>query len=162
MTLITVGLLRHSPTSYPPLFSAPWFAPSLHHFWSKSWHQLLRQTFLYLGGYPLGYLFGLPGYVFGTFMGSGLFHYWALYAMGKGTDVRTLWFFLWQALALGLERAWRSVTGRRVGGRLGTAWVWFCVVGGAMWCGEFCFVSLPLIQSLIQLSLLTRHSGCMA
>lgn len=136
VTLVMISVAQHHPSSWPPLFDAPWAATSLHEYWSKRWHQLLRQTFLIIGGYPLGYIFGIPGYVFGAFLGSGLFHYWALYAMGKGSDVHCIIFFVAQAVGIALERLWRSVTGRRISGWPGTIWSWIWVVGGSQWCGE--------------------------
>lgn len=153
VTLIAIVLLRHNPTSWPPLFDDPWLSVSLHEFWSKRWHQLLRQTFLVMGGYPLAFIFSLPfggprsrtsmastarmaGFILGTFTASGLFHYWAMYAMGRGTDLHCLLFFVMQAVGVGLERLWKNVTGRRVGGWAGRIWVWGCVVGGIQWCSE--------------------------
>lgn len=148
VTLLCVLVLHHDPRSWPPLFDAPWAAVSLHEFWAKRWHQLLRQTFLVMGGYPLAFLFSLispprlkktskmAGFVLGTFTASGLYHYWAMYAMGRGSDIQCLLFFVAQAFGIGLERAWRGITGRRVGGWAGRVWVWLCVVGGIQWCSE--------------------------
>ncbi|KZV73772.1 hypothetical protein PENSPDRAFT_682524 [Peniophora sp. CONT] len=124
-TLIAVGVLGHSPTSWPPVLDAPWAAESLHDFWARRWHQLLRQTFYIWGGRPGRALFGNIGLVFGTFLASGLFHECSMYAMGRGWDARVVLFFLMQGGSVVGERIWRKVTGRRVDGILGTAWVYF-------------------------------------
>ncbi|VDB91438.1 unnamed protein product [Peniophora sp. CBMAI 1063] len=124
-TLIAVGVLGHSPTSWPPVLDAPWAAESLHDFWARRWHQLLRQTFYIWGGRPGRALFGNIGLVLGTFLASGLFHECSMYAMGKGWDTRVPVFFLLQGGSVIGERIWRRVTGRRVDGILGTAWVYF-------------------------------------
>lgn len=137
VTLIGVLLFRHDPTSWPPIFDRPWASESLHEFWSKRWHQLLRQTFLTLGGYPFQALFGLPGLILGTFLASGLYHHWSLHAMGRGTDSRAIWFFVGQAVGVALERAWYKVTGRKISGWMGTVWVWVWIVGGGQWCSEY-------------------------
>ncbi|KAG6815738.1 hypothetical protein H0H87_011849 [Tephrocybe sp. NHM501043] len=74
ITLVAVGGLDGSPASWPPVTENPWGADSMHKLWSKHWHQLLRQTFLVLGGYPGKWLAGDLGLLFGTFIASGLFH----------------------------------------------------------------------------------------
>ncbi|KAF9511020.1 hypothetical protein BS47DRAFT_1364097 [Hydnum rufescens UP504] len=63
-------------------------------FWARDWHQLFRQTFLILGGYPFQAIFGPSGLLWGAFLASGVLHVWAL------------------------------VTKRRVGGFFGWIWVW--------------------------------------
>ncbi|KAJ7675720.1 hypothetical protein DFH06DRAFT_1317873 [Mycena polygramma] len=106
ITLIAVGLLDSLPTSWPPVLDHPWQADSLHTLWSRSWHQLLRNTFLVFGGYPGRWLGGNVGMLLGTFLASGLFHEFS------------------GPLLIG-ERVWRQVTGRRVGGLFGRLWVYF-------------------------------------
>jgi hypothetical protein len=127
-TLVAVGLLGHSPTSWPPVLDSPWFAQSLHDFWAKRWHQLLRQTFLIFGGRPGAAIGGNVGLVLGTFLASGLFHECSMYAMGRGWDSRVPVFFVLQGCSVIGERIWRKVTGRRVDGLLGTLWVYFDIV----------------------------------
>ncbi|KAF8312218.1 hypothetical protein DL93DRAFT_2060213 [Clavulina sp. PMI_390] len=138
LIILPIPAFKQEPSFWPPLFDKPWASVSLHEFWSKRWHQLLRQTFLVMGGYPLAFALSLVamllGFLLGTFTASGLFHYWALYGMGRGTDVQCLIFFAAQAVGVMLERVWKAVTGRRVGGWLGRAWVWIWVVGGIQWC----------------------------
>lgn len=128
ITLFAVLLLDHSPTAWPPVMDNPWIADSLHDFWAKRWHQLLRQTFLVLGGIPGRVLFGNIGLVFGTFLASGMFHECTIYALGRGWDGRVPLFFLLQGGAVIGERLWRRWTGRRVGGWFGTLWVYFDIV----------------------------------
>ncbi|KAF8272193.1 hypothetical protein EI94DRAFT_1769939 [Lactarius quietus] len=111
ITLFAVALLSHSPSSWPPVMDNPWAAQSLHEFWAKRWHQLLRQTFLVFGGIPGRKIGGNVGLVLGTFLASGLFHECTILAMGAR----------WSVIG---ERIWKKSTGRRVGGFLGRLWVY--------------------------------------
>jgi len=131
ITLLAVSLLNSSPASWPPVLDHPWSSDSMHVFWSKRWHQLLRQTFLILGGYPGKWIAGDIGLLFGTFMASGLYHEWSMYTMGRGCDYVVLIFFMLQAPVLLLERSWRRLTGRQVGGLMGRLWVYSILFIGA-------------------------------
>ncbi|CAE6440436.1 unnamed protein product [Rhizoctonia solani] len=149
MTLICVSMWQ-PPSAWPPVMERPWATTSLHDFWGKQWHQLLRQIFFVGGGYPLSFLgeksfgvvfgkraarvAGLWGLLFGTFTTSGLFHMFAMYAMGQGIEWKVVGFFSAQAIALVFERAWRATTGRRVDGWWGRVWSYLWVVGGGQWC----------------------------
>ncbi|KAL5492758.1 hypothetical protein ACEPAI_4205 [Sanghuangporus weigelae] len=131
-TLIGVGLLGHDSTSWPPVMDRPWAATSLHEFWAKRWHQLLRQTFLVFGGHPAQKLLGNGtlgklGMVLGTFAASAAYHELSSTSMGHGMDYRVVLFFMFQGVLVILERVWRIVTGRRVGGWPGTVWVYFVI-----------------------------------
>ncbi|KAG8740469.1 hypothetical protein FRC10_004296 [Ceratobasidium sp. 414] len=103
LTLIFVSR-GQPPSAWPPVMEEPWSTTSLHDFWGRRWHQLLRQTFLVGGGYPLSFIFGrivgfffgkragqnagLAGLVLGVFTASGLFHMFSMYAMGRGIEWR--------------------------------------------------------------------------
>ncbi|EJC98436.1 uncharacterized protein FOMMEDRAFT_23682 [Fomitiporia mediterranea MF3/22] len=131
-TLIGVGVLCHDPTSWPPIMDRPWSSDSLHSFWAKRWHQLLRQTFLTFGGRPVHFLLGdgtlgKIGMVLGTFAASGVYHELSSTAMGRGMDGRVVLFFVLQGVLVILERVWRVGTGRRVGGWFGRVWVYFVI-----------------------------------
>ncbi|KAF8503230.1 membrane bound O-acyl transferase family-domain-containing protein [Hysterangium stoloniferum] len=134
LTLFSVGVLSHCPTAWPPVFHHPWSAQSLHEFWSHRWHQHFRRIFMIYGGLPgmwLGQRLGFRkalGALYGAFLASGLFHELASYAMGKGLDRRVPVFFLLHANLMLGERIWRNVTGRHVGGWLGTIWVYFTII----------------------------------
>ncbi|KAF8207586.1 membrane bound O-acyl transferase family-domain-containing protein [Mycena galopus ATCC 62051] len=123
--LIGVGLLGQSPSQWPPLFNKPWLSTSLSEFWSARWHQLFRQDFLALGARPFGRIAGRPGSVFGAFLVSGTLHYVGLWGMGRGTDVRIIYFFLMMGVGGILEGFWKRLTGQRVGGLIG--WMWSCM-----------------------------------
>jgi len=125
ITLIAVRCFDSSPKSWPPVTDDPWSANSMHTLWGKHWHQLLRQTFLVLGGYPGRWLAGDIGMLFGVFIASGLFHECAMYSMGRGFDHNVSLFFTMQGPIMIFERLWRKVTGRRVGGWPGRLWVYF-------------------------------------
>ncbi|TFK28057.1 hypothetical protein FA15DRAFT_665836 [Coprinopsis marcescibilis] len=125
ITFVAVTLFGSSPRSWPPVMDNPWISQSMHEFWSKRWHQVLRQTFLVFGGYPGKWIAGKVGMVFGAFIASGLFHECAMYSMGRGYDHSATLFFGSQGLVLLLERIWKKVTGRPVGGWPGRLWVYF-------------------------------------
>jgi hypothetical protein len=131
ITLLAVSLLNSSPASWPPVLDHPWTSDSMHVFWSKRWHQLLRQTFLVLGGYPGKWIAGDLGLLFGTFVASGLYHECAMYTMGRGFDHTVSIFFTLQGPILILERMWRRLTSRRVGGLVGRLWVYSILFIGA-------------------------------
>ncbi|KAI5988974.1 hypothetical protein EDD15DRAFT_2285592 [Pisolithus albus] len=126
--LVGVGLLYHDPSSWPPLMDHPWKSDSLHEFWAKRWHQVLRETFLVCGGSIGGAVAGNLGVVFGTFIGSGLFHELTVCSCGQGFDPQGMLFFVQQAPLLVLEKLWRHFTGYPVQGIYGRLWVYFCIV----------------------------------
>lgn len=134
--LFSVGLLGHSPSSWPPVMENPWLATSIHEFWSKRWHQLLRHTFLVYGGYPGYFFLGRTGLLLGTFLALGLYHECAMYTMGRGWDIRPIIFFELQAIAVMLEKVWRRMAGKRVGGWPGIVWVYFCIMVLGQPCGK--------------------------
>ncbi|KAJ7134718.1 hypothetical protein C8R44DRAFT_870321 [Mycena epipterygia] len=125
ITLVAVGLLDSAPASWPPVTDRPWHATSMHMLWARSWHQLLRNTFLVFGGYPGRWIAGDVGMLLGTFIASGLYHECSIYTMGGGFDHTVTLFFAAQGPILIGERVWRQVTGRRVGGLIGRLWVYF-------------------------------------
>lgn len=137
LSLAGVVLLGQSPGAWPPIHGDLRHVCSLHQFWSRGWHQALRYTFLTLGGFPGRWLAGGPGMVFGTFLASGLFHEIGLAVAGRDVDHRVTVFFLLQAFGITLEKAFRKVTGRRVGGVLGIVWAMIFVLGFGQMCSTF-------------------------
>lgn len=181
ITLFAVGICHSSPENWPPVMDDPWRADSLHRFWARDWHQLLRRTFFVYGGYPARQLFRFFSGLFaknngvnknvssstqtaehfsvvlGTFIASGLWHECTMYAMGKGFSWTPILFFAAQTGLLAGERVWRKVTGRKVGGWLGRLWVYFVIFVLSQPMGE-CIIYL--IYSGLHISLLS--SGFMA
>jgi hypothetical protein len=159
-TLMGVGLLGHSPLSYPPLFNAPWKAQSVASFWGARWHQLVRQSFFIYGGYPLQWLCatavsfcsgknskaakkaGDVGLVMGTFMGSGFFHGIGIWTMHAGSDQKGGFdyqapiYFTVCAFVVLAERLFKMTTGKKVGGLWGWLWMAFWIVGASQLMGE--------------------------
>ena len=159
--LIGVGLLGHSPLSYPPIFNAPWKAQSVSSFWSARWHQLVRQSFFIYGGYPLQWLCattvslfkgknskaakraGEIGLVVGTFIGSGLYHGISIWTMHAGSDQKGGFdyqapiYFTVCSLAVLTERLFRITTGKKVGGIWGWLWTAFWVLGASQMMSEW-------------------------
>jgi hypothetical protein len=152
LTLICVLFLHDPPSSWPPAMDNPWSSDSLHTFWAKRWHQFLRRTFIYLGGYPGKFIAGNIGAIFGTFIASGLYHECAIYAMGRGFDYRVPLFFAVQGPLLLLERIWTIATGTKVQGWPGRLWVYFVifVLGQPMgkWAVTFIFMSINWIVTV--------------
>jgi len=106
---------------------SPFTADSMHSFWGRRWHQLLRRPLVVLGGIPASWIAGDIGMLCGTFLASGAFHEGAMTAMDRGVDLKGFLFFAIQGPILILERLWRQVTGRRVHGWLGRLWVYTVV-----------------------------------
>jgi hypothetical protein len=127
ITLLALIAFSSSPEMWPPLMDNPWISDSLHNFWAKRWHQVLRQTFFSYGGFLGEWLAGGIGMLFGTFFASGMYHECSAYLLGKGFNWHVVLFFTLQALLLLLEKLWRRTTGKRVGGIYGRLWVYFCV-----------------------------------
>ncbi|CAK5284076.1 unnamed protein product [Mycena citricolor] len=165
-TFVAVMFLGDTSSSWPPVLYNPWGSDSLHSLWAKHWHQLLRQTFLIFGGYPGRWLAGDVGLVLGTFLASGLYHELAIYTMGRGLDHTVTFFFAIQGPLLILERVWRRVTGRRVGGLPGRLWVYSIMfLGGQCMVDSWhrrglagCLVIPPMI-SPVRLALLAMGFG---
>jgi hypothetical protein len=128
ITIFALTVLSSTPEMWPPIMDDPWKPDSLHTFWAKRWHQVLRETFFVYGGFLGKWLGGNMGMLFGTFIGSGLYHELSAYTLGKGFDWDVMLFFVVQAPLLLLEKLWQRVTGQRVGGIYGTLWVYFCVL----------------------------------
>jgi hypothetical protein len=67
------------------------------------------------------------GLLFGTFLGSAMFHEIPFYLLGLGFDWRAPTFFMQQACCIFLERIWKRVTGRRVAGWTGFLWSYLVI-----------------------------------
>jgi hypothetical protein len=154
-TLIGVGLLGHSPLSYPPLFNTPWEAQSVSSFWGARWHQLARQSFFIYGGYPLQWLCttavslcgannsktaksaGRIGLAMGTFIGSGIFHGIGIWTMHAGSDQKGGFdyqapiYFTVCSLVVLAERLFKVATGRKLEGIWGWLWMALWIVGAS-------------------------------
>ncbi|KAL4078468.1 hypothetical protein V8B97DRAFT_2021521 [Scleroderma yunnanense] len=110
-------LFQQRPSQWPPSFDQPWFATSLGMFWGRCWHQIFREWPLepFLGSYsPIG-----------AFLLSGIFHELGLRGMDRGGDILcVVGYFIMQGVGVALERLFKRLTGRRVGGLVGLLWVW--------------------------------------
>ncbi len=128
-TLIGVGIFHQSPAQWPPIIDNPWAADSLHDFWTKRWHQTLRRTFLVFGGIPGRWIAGHTGLIIGAFLASGLFHEGGTYLLGRGIDHRVTLFFVLQGVGVLLEKTYKRITGRRLGGSVRRLWTYFFTLG---------------------------------
>jgi len=133
--LVAVGVLGHPPTDWPPIFDAPWLARSLAEFWARRWHQMLRSTFLDLGGYPLAALLSplgkYPkriGLVMGSFIASGVMHDLGMWNLDRGVRFHALILFTIQGVMVLVEYVFRVVTGHRVGGLPGRVWTYTMIL----------------------------------
>lgn len=98
----------------------------MHDFWSHRWHQLFRCSFIVLSGLLLSILFGHLGYIFGSFLASGIFHY-AIMVMF--TEIWCMVFLFGMMIArIVLEDVFTTLlTGCSVGRWKG--WLWTIAVG---------------------------------
>lgn len=142
-SIIMVGIFNDSPEMYPPMFDSPWTATSVSSFWGKTWHQMVRQTFFIMGGFPLQYIFALlhpalasTGLLIGTFLGSGIFHSLVLLAMDGKLGYNTLSYFMFQAIIVASERILYVNTGYKPRGFVGHLWSLLSVVGTAQYLGK--------------------------
>ena len=135
-TLVCVGILGQSPVSWPPVFGKPWRADSLHVLWAREWHQLLRRTFVVLGGIPGSWLAGRMGMVMGSFIASGLYHEFGMYLLNRGVHWRVPLFFTLQGVGVVCEDLFKRTTGKRVSGLLGRIWVALFILVLAQTCGK--------------------------
>ena len=135
-SLVGVGLLNQPPSTWPPCHDRPWRTRSLHEFWSRRWHQILRHTFMIYGGYPGEWLAGGVGRLFGVFLASGIYHEVGFYLGGSSIDWKVIAFFVLQAVGILAEKSYTAYTGRRVGGWLGFSWAALFVVLLGQMCSE--------------------------
>lgn len=134
--LLGVKVFGQSPDQWPPVYDSPWRADSLHDFWARRWHQVLRRTFIVLGGIPGGWIGGDIGRTLGTFIASGLFHELGMYMVCRGLDHKVTFFFALQGVGVLLERLYRKLTGHRVGGWPGRIWVAIFILGFGQVCTD--------------------------
>ncbi|TKA56894.1 hypothetical protein B0A53_01295 [Rhodotorula sp. CCFEE 5036] len=135
------------PREYPPLFKLDRVPDSVAVWWSQTWHAFFARPFRFLGFKPAFRLVsplagkgaGRAAAVLATFAVSAWIH-----EFGLATAISTLsppseplsfylrWggsiYFMMQGVAIVLEGVFETVTGRRVGGRLGTLWMCLFVV----------------------------------
>ena len=131
-TLIGVAVFRQDPAQWPPVIQAPWLATSVRDFWSRRWHQLFRRSFIVLGGWPLSIIFGNVGFIFGSFLASGIFHNVIVRMHNDSVEMWCMLFsFGMMGVGIVLEDVFASLTGRRVGGWKGWLWTmaWLLVWG---------------------------------
>ncbi|KAF8838767.1 hypothetical protein BDN67DRAFT_997542 [Paxillus ammoniavirescens] len=125
-TIPGILILKQDPAQWPPAFEQPWLATSVRDLWGWRWHQFFRQTFIFLGGYPLSLVFGRVGHIFGAFFASAVFHQILLVTLNRRVVLwRMVVSFGMMAFAVNSERVFRQCTGKKVGGLVG--WVWTIV-----------------------------------
>ncbi|KIJ18060.1 hypothetical protein PAXINDRAFT_167360 [Paxillus involutus ATCC 200175] len=133
--ILFVTLLQQRPSQWPPLFDSPWLSTSLGDLWGRRWHQMFRHVFLTLGGRPFSYLFGRLGGIIGVFLLSGVYHDIEFRSLGRGgNSLVVIGFFVMNGVGIVLERVWKRVYGRRVGGTWGWIWTfsWLALCGVPM------------------------------
>ncbi|KIJ18063.1 hypothetical protein PAXINDRAFT_110500 [Paxillus involutus ATCC 200175] len=165
--ILFVTLLQQRPSQWPPLFNSPWLSTSLSDFWARRWHQMLRHILLTLGGRPFGYLFGRLGGIIGVFLLSGIFHEIVLRSLERGgNSLVVIGFFVMNGVGVVLERIWKRVCGRRVGGTWGWIWTfsWMALWGVPMvdewakagWFGDETFPQ-EVLPSVVLASFVRRY-----
>ncbi|KAL4063354.1 hypothetical protein V8B97DRAFT_1891293 [Scleroderma yunnanense] len=117
-------LFQQTPSQWPPVFDHPWFSTSLTRFWGRDWHQFFREWYMAIGSRPLKPFLGSYSPI-GAFILSGIFHEVGLRGLDHGGDIfPVVGYFVMQGVGVGLERLYKRVTGRRVGGVVGLLWMW--------------------------------------
>ncbi|GAA5983406.1 hypothetical protein JCM10908_000276 [Rhodotorula pacifica] len=135
------------PREYPPLFKLSPMPDSVAVWWSSTWHSFFARPFRFLGFKPAfrvvsllaGKGAGRAAAVLATFAVSAWLH-----EFGLASAISTLpppsepltfylrWggsiYFMMQGVAIVLEGIFQAVTGRRVGGWIGTMWMSLFVV----------------------------------
>ncbi|KAI6046696.1 hypothetical protein EDC04DRAFT_3102770 [Pisolithus marmoratus] len=132
---VGVTVIQQDPAQWPPLFDEPWKATSLRDFWSYRWHQLVRRSFITLGGWPIGFVFGRVGYILGSFLASGILHHIVIALHNRSVE----WWnmplsFGMMAVAVIIEQMFTRMTGNKVGGWIGRVWTiaWLLIWGNMM------------------------------
>ena len=120
LAIVCIILFHQHPSQWPPLFDAPWLSTSLSELWGRRWHQMMRDMLLTLGHQPCQWLFGRFGGLLGAFLISGIFHDFELGQSGHA--VVSVGFWVMNGVGVVLERVWKKVTGKRVGGVWGRTW----------------------------------------
>ncbi|KAH9466602.1 hypothetical protein Pst134EB_001653 [Puccinia striiformis f. sp. tritici] len=147
-------------------------ASSITDFWSRHWHNVLKNLFIEAGAIPLTsfviWVFGtrkphpklirLAG-IIGAFTVSAILHEGGIWAAGPfDRRLRTSIFFLSQGLGVCLENGFKSLSGHRVGGFIGRIWTfsWLVFFGKPMitlWLENMAFDKLKIFDHVDQLGL---------
>ncbi|KAI9437859.1 hypothetical protein F5148DRAFT_890301 [Russula earlei] len=129
-TLVGRLVLRQQAWQWPPLSDRPWTATSITEFWGFRWHQSLRHVFVVYGARPGRTLLGKPGAILGGFAVSAVIHDMGIWGFGRGTEFGTAGgFFLLMGFGAVLELAFERLTGQRVRGAWGWAWMMAWTIG---------------------------------
>ncbi|KAL4077993.1 hypothetical protein J3A83DRAFT_4399051 [Scleroderma citrinum] len=124
---VFILLFQQQPSQWPPVFDHPWFATSLSGFWGRNWHQFFREWFMALASRPLKPFLG-PYSPIGAFILSGILHEVAVRGLDRGGDIFVFGYFVMQGIGVVLERFYKQVTGRLVGGIVGFLWTWIWLI----------------------------------
>ena len=146
MTAAMLVSLGSSPQKWPPFFFSPWRSTSVSSFWGYRWHQVVRVTYMHVGGKPLAAITGSGrlGLVMGTFIATGIAHEAGTMRVpaarakeGQGA----LLFFTMMGVGVVLEDIWTKITGRKVRGVFG----WFWTMGWlTLWGNQYVDRSLRI------------------
>ncbi|BGP55773.1 hypothetical protein JCM8202v2_003380 [Rhodotorula sphaerocarpa] len=139
------GALRmpeFDPREYPPLFKIDRIPDSVAEWWAQTWHAFFSRPFRFLGFNPAfrlvtpfaGKSAGRAAAVLATFAVSSWIHEFGLASavsdLPPPDEPLTFYlrwggsiYFMMQGVAIILEGLFRAVTGRKVGGWLGTLWM---------------------------------------
>ena len=90
---------------------------------------MMRDMLMTLGMQPFEWALGRPGGLLGAFFVSGVFHDIELGRGGYTTVVVGFW--VMNGVGVVLERVWKKVTGKQVGGVWGRVWMmgWLVIWG---------------------------------
>ncbi|KAH9466600.1 hypothetical protein MJO28_000786 [Puccinia striiformis f. sp. tritici] len=134
--------------TYPLFFkNLPISAPSVTDFWSRHWHEVLKDLFIEAGVIPVTYfLVNCLGFqpkskfvrisgIMSAFTISGVIHEIGLWtASPLDLQFNTTIFFLSQGVGVCLENGFKNISGRKVNGLIGRIWllIWLVYFGQPM------------------------------
>ncbi|WVF71752.1 hypothetical protein IAT40_006560 [Kwoniella sp. CBS 6097] len=118
---------------WPKLLDRPWLAESCNDFWGRRWHQILREPIAFILSSLLPSSTPRGIYYSCFFIVSGLIHCPLYFPLAKAFHVLPFFTtFTLYGVGCILERIFKRITGKKVGGWSGRVWTW-CWLGFSTW-----------------------------
>ncbi|GMK57996.1 hypothetical protein CspeluHIS016_0500280 [Cutaneotrichosporon spelunceum] len=150
---ISVSTLYETSAWDFPIFNSPLLSTSINEMWSRRWQQVIRhymavQSMMVMAVLPR-FLRGRVTYMLLVFHFSGLLHIIGHLGMEPVPDLFRIYaFFMVSGFGCVAERAFRSITGRRVRGVVGWIWTWtFLITSGRLISDAWLDVGFPVLYT---------------
>ncbi|CAK9783783.1 hypothetical protein CC85DRAFT_191761 [Cutaneotrichosporon oleaginosum] len=149
---VGTGLWETSAWDFP-IFSYPILSTSINEMWSRRWQQVIRH---YMAVQSTIAMWFLPPflrrratYMLFVFHFSALLHIIGHIGMDPVPPASNIWiFFMLSGVGCLAERAFRSITGRRVRGVFGWLWTWtYLVITSRLMADAWLDVGFPVLWS---------------